>query len=184
MDRALEVLMSRRSVRKYLEKQIPEESLQKILAAGMQAATAMNRQSWHFTVVQDKVLLDDISEAVGAVLSASGVPSLHERAQEAEFHTFHRAPTVVFVSAEESTYSLADCANASQNMCLAATALHLGSCYIGSFVQAFKGEKGEQLRNRFSLPHGYHPVFAVALGYTDGPLPELKSRESKVSYIR
>ncbi len=184
MDRALEVLMSRRSVRKYLEKQIPEEALQKILAAGMQAATAMNRQSWHFTVVQDKAFLDKISEAVGGVLSASGVPSLHERAQDAEFHAFHRAPTVVFVSTEGSTYSLADCANASQNMCLAATALNLGSCYIGSFVQAFSQAQGKQLLDRFSLPIGYRPVFAVALGYTEGSLPEIKPRELKVSYIR
>lgn len=184
MDRAIEVLMKRRSTRNFLKKQVPEEILQKILAAGLQAATAMNRQSWHFTVVQDTALLDAISRAVGAVLVDSGVPSLNDRAQDPEFHTFYRAPTVVFVSSDGSAYSLADCANASQNMTLAATALHLGSCYIGSFVQAFKHEKGKELLDRFSLPVGYRPVFAVALGYGGEPAPEIKTRDWKVSYIR
>ncbi|MDY0371487.1 MAG: nitroreductase family protein [Sphaerochaetaceae bacterium] len=184
MDRAIEVMMKRRSTRNFLAEQIPEESLQKILAAGLQAATAMNRQSWHLTVVQDAQLLDAISQAVGAVLVDSGVPSLNDRAQEPEFHTFYQAPTVVFVSTDGSAYSLADCANATQNMTLAATALDLGSCYIGSFVQAFKHKQGKELLNRFSLPIGYRPVFAVALGYDSDPSFEIKTREWKVSYIR
>ena len=184
MANALEVLMTRRSVRNFLVDQVDEEDLKKILDVGLHAATAMNRQSWHLTVVQDKELLDALSGAVGAVLVDSGIPSLVERARSSGFSSFHHAPTVVFVSSDGSPHSLADCANASQNMCVAAAALGLGSCYIGSFVQAFDHPSGKKLLDRFPLPSGYEPVFAIALGYSAEPSTAEKPREWKVSYIR
>ncbi|MFA5467912.1 MAG: nitroreductase [Sphaerochaetaceae bacterium] len=184
MGNALEVLMSRRSVRNFQDKQIPQEVLNQILAAGLQAATALGRQSWHFSVVQDPLFIRTISLAVAGVLYDSGIPSLQERSQQKDFNPFHNAPTVVFASSDGSTYSLADCANACQNMTIAATALGIGSCYIGSFVQAFKHASAEELLEKFALPEGYKPIFAVALGYAKKPLPEVKAREWKVSYIR
>lgn len=184
MNEALDALFSRRSVRNFETRQISDEDLHTILEAAMRAANAMNRQSWYFTVVQNRDLLDAISGAVGEVLEGSQIPSLMERARSSAFSSFHHAPTVVFVSGDGSRYSLADCANAAQNMCVAATALGLGSCYIGSFSQAFKGPAGPLLRERFSLPTGYDPVLAVALGYVKGDPPAPKNREWKVSYIR
>ena len=184
MADALEVLMTRRSVRNFLADQVGDEDIRKIVDAGLHAATAMNRQSWHLTVVQDKELLEALSGAVGAVLVDSGVPSLIERARSSGFSSFHHAPTVVFVAGDGSHYSAADCANASQNMCLAATAIGLGSCYIGSFVQAFEHPSGKRLLDRFSLPAGYKPIFAIALGYPAQTEASAKTRDWKVSYIR
>jgi nitroreductase len=184
MADALEVLMTRRSVRNFLADQVGDEDIRKIVDAGLHAATAMNRQSWHLTIVQDKELLDALSGAVGSVLVDSGVPSLIERARSSGFSSFHHAPTVIFVAGDGSHYSSADCANASQNMCLAATALGLGSCYIGSFVQAFDHPSGKKLLERFSLPAGYKPIFAIALGYPAQDATTTKNREWKVSYIR
>lgn len=185
MTEPMDLLLKRRSVRNFSTEQVAPEQVEKIIDAGLHAATAMDRQSWHFTVVQDAQLLEAISKSVGAVLIDSGVPSLIERAQSKDFSTFHHAPTVIFVSSDGSHYSLADCANASQNMCLASAALGLGSCYIGSFVQAFDHHSGKQLLDRFSVPEGYRPVFAIAIGQVaDGAvvLGE-KARERKVSYI-
>ena len=184
MADALQVLMTRRSVRDFTSDQLSEEDVRTIVDAGLHAASAMNRQSWHLTVVQDKLLLDALSAAVAAVLVDSGVPSLVERAHDPAFSTFHHAPTVVFISSDGSHYSLADCANAGQNMCLAATALGIGSCYIGSFVQAFDHPSGKQLLSRFELPAGYRPVFAIALGRPAKSTFANASREWKVSYIR
>jgi nitroreductase len=184
MADALQVLMTRRSVREFLGTQLSDDEVKTIVDAGLHAATAMNRQSWHFTVVQDRRLLDAISGAVGAVMVDSGIPSLIERARTTGFSCFHHAPTVIFVSSDGSHYSLADCANASQNMCLAATALGLGSCYIGSFVQAFDHPSGKHLLAQFGLPDNYKPVFSIALGHAAKAAFTEKEREWKVSYIR
>lgn len=179
------VLMQRRSVRAFTDEQVTDEEIHTIVQAGLHAATAMNRQSWYITVVQDGAFLKQISAAVAQVLIDSEVPSLVERGKDPNFSVFHHAPTVLFVSGDGSHYSNADCANASQNMCLAASALHLGSCYIGSFVQAFDHEGGEALLKRFSLPEGYRPVFAVALGHADQvPVLAQAPRDFRVSYIR
>lgn len=184
MADALQILLTRRSVRQFLETQVSDEEVKAIVDAGLHAATAMNRQSWHLTVVQNRELLDAISGAVGAVLVDSGVPSLVERARSTGFSAFHHAPTVIFVSGDGTDYSHADCANASQNMCLAAAALGLGSCYIGSFVQAFDHPAGKQLLKRFELPADYRPVFAIAIGHPAKEALFEKGREWKVSYIK
>lgn len=185
MADALQVLMNRRSVRSFTEAQISDDQLETIIDAGLHAATAMNRQSWHLTVVQDAALLNAMSRAVASVLVDSGVPSLVERGNDPAFSTFHSAPTVIFVSSDGSHYSLADCANASENICLAATALGIGSCYIGSFVQAFDHHDGKRLLDRFDVPEGYRPVFAIALGYSREQNSFVaKARDWKVSYIK
>ena len=104
MTDALDLLLKRRSVRDFSSGQVDPDQIEKIIDAGLHAATAMNRQSWHFTVVQDGQFLEAISKAVGAVLIDSGVPSLIERATSEDFSTFHHAPTVVFVSSDWSHY--------------------------------------------------------------------------------
>lgn len=182
---ALEILMNRRSVRSFTAEQISEDVLERIVQAGLHAATAMNRQSWHMTVVQNKQLLEAISGSVAAVLVKSGVPSLIERGKSKDFSVFHNAPTVIFVSSDGTHYSIADCANASQNMCLAAATLGLGSCYIGSFVQAFEHGPGKPLLEKLALPKDYSPIFAVALGYPkDVAALQETSRDWKVSFVR
>ncbi|HLW21704.1 MAG TPA: nitroreductase family protein [Sphaerochaetaceae bacterium] len=185
MNQALDILLQRRSVRAFAPEQITDDAVKTLVDAGLHAATAMNRQSWHLTVVQDKRLLESISGVVASVLIESGVPSLIERGRSDDFSVFHHAPTVIFVSSDGTHYSNADCANACQNICLAAAALGLGSCYIGSFVQAFEQPAGGALLHRFELPEGYRPVFAVAVGMARGdqPLGEA-SRDWKVSFIR
>lgn len=183
MNETLRTLMERRSIRSFEQRQVGHGDLDLVIRAGLQAATAMNRQSWHVTVVQDPAVLEALSKAVAKVMAGSQVPSLVERASDPTFSCFHHAPTVVFLSSDGTSYSLADCANAAQNMCVAAWSLGVGSCYIGSFAQGLGISEGRAAIDRFSLPEGYHPVYAIALGYPRGPLPAVKTREFKVSYI-
>lgn len=184
MNGTIKTIMDRRSCRSFQAEQIADAQLTQILDAGLQAATAMNHQSWYFTVVQDQKLLHDLSAAVSGVMVKTQVPSLVERASDPAFSCFHHAPTVVFLSGDGSIYSIADCANAAQNMCVAATALGLGSCYLASFVQAFKSTEGKRFRDNFDIPSGYEPMFAVALGYAKEGSTQAKTRDRKISYIR
>ena len=59
----LQNIMTRRSVRKYQERPIPHDVLERILEAGTWAPSASNRQTWHFTVVTDKKIIDAWNQA-------------------------------------------------------------------------------------------------------------------------
>ena len=50
----LEAIHTRRSIRKYVDQPVPEELVQKLLAAAMQAPSARNQQPWEFVVIDDR----------------------------------------------------------------------------------------------------------------------------------
>jgi nitroreductase len=58
------VILERRSVRKYKDKQVPEALIRRILEAGRFAPSAGNSQSWRFMVIQDKKMIDDMQRYV------------------------------------------------------------------------------------------------------------------------
>jgi len=59
---AIEAIMSRRSIRKYTGEKIPDETITKLLKAGMNAPSAHNKQPWHFIVVDDRETLNKVPE--------------------------------------------------------------------------------------------------------------------------
>jgi nitroreductase len=62
MSEAIKVLLNRRSTRVFKDEQIKDEELETILEAGRFAPSAMNQQSWHFTVVQNKEVINTLLE--------------------------------------------------------------------------------------------------------------------------
>ena len=127
MNETIKNILERRSIINYRTEQIKEADLKLILKTGQYAATGRGIQPWHFTVVQDDILLDDIAETCKETLLQSKDP-FHNKL--ATFHTFHHAPTVIFIFAEETeTYAAVDAANAAQNMALAAWSLGIGCIY-------------------------------------------------------
>lgn len=184
MNETINSLMTRRSIRAFEKRQVPDDLLHQIVEAGRHAATGMGRQPWHFTVVQDAALLDWIvSENVKLIL-ASGNEAQIARAKDPNFHNFFHAPTVIIISGTgDSSIVTADCANATENMAVAAHALGLGSCYIASFVNAFSNRLPE-LAARLQTPAGFTPRFALAIGYPAAAPSERAPRKENVNYIR
>jgi len=62
----LDVILSRRSIRSYENKEIPQEILQQVLEAGRQAPSAVNRQPIHFIVVTDFEAKNELSKSLFA----------------------------------------------------------------------------------------------------------------------
>ena len=58
----MEAIFNRRSIRKYEEKPVEKEKIEKLLRAAMQAPSAANQQPWEFIVVEDKTGLKKLSE--------------------------------------------------------------------------------------------------------------------------
>lgn len=186
MNETIQVLLSRRSVRAYTSEPVARADLDTLVQCGQYAATAMGFQPWHFTVVTDRALLTRLSEANRKVLLADpNTPApVREMAQSGEFDSFRGAPAAILVSGEnDQPNTIADCANATENMAVAAKALGLGSCYIASFKVALLAPEGGSLKQEFGIPAGYIPHFALAVGHpAEDPQPAPR-RENTVNYV-
>lgn len=182
----LKCIKSRRSIRAYRPDQITEQELQAVLEAGLYAPSAMNQQSWHFTVIQNRALLQQMSEETKAHLLNSGFPRYRLLLTNPEYSVFHHAPTAVIISGvEDAIDPRADCAAAAQNMLLAAESLHLGSCWVNMPIYLFRAENGPEWEKRLGIPSGYKPLYGVVLGYkTDKPAKTHPRKENTINYIR
>lgn len=157
-----DVMLSRKSVRAYEEKQIGEEQLDKILIAASLAPLGLPMDSKpHITVVQNKALLKELGAQWGA-----------------DKDIIYGAPTLIVVSHKESRMQGVGEMNAScviENMTLAATDLGLGSIYLLGVTAALS--KNEELCKKLEIPQGYRPISALAVGY--GKTPVEKCKEAK-----
>lgn len=186
-NQVIEALLTRRSVRSYTKEPVSRELLEQIVECGRYAATARGIQPWHFTVVTDRGLLERMSRANGAIMAADpGTPDLiRATIEDGSFDTFRGAPCAVIVSGRtDARFATADCANAVENMALAAHSLGLGSCYLASHSACLMGEAGAALRQELGIPEGYSPDLALAIGHPAGPAPEAAARgEGQVNWV-
>ncbi len=181
----IETIRARRSIRFYETTPVPQEILDTLLELAQLAPTGLGKQAWHFTVVRDRALLDEIKECHRQKMLASGNPDQIEKAQDPDFDSFRKAPMAIIISGDLScAYHTADCANATTIMALAAQSLGISSCYLAGFKAGLTGEDGEKLLARLEIPEGYAPEFALALGYKAEEPHERKPRkEGAVNYI-
>lgn len=183
MNEVLKVIRSRRSVRLYKQEQIKEAELQAILEAGIWAPSGHNGQPWHFTVIQNKELIDHMSQVCLEEMAAYPIEWIAKMGRVGK-HVLHHAPTVIVVSGkkEEFINPMVDCAAAIENMLLAAESMDIGTCWIG--LTRFFFDKPEEVQ-KLNLPEGYEPFYTVTLGYKELPNGKgLDRKPGKVSYIR
>jgi nitroreductase len=185
MNETLKVIYGRRSIRQYAEHQILDENLRAILDAALYAPNAMNMQTWHFTVIRDKSLLDRMVATIRENMLTTGIPRLLERAKDPDYHTFYHAPTVVMISGDSSARLIGiDCGAAAQTLALAAESMNIGSCLIASSALLFAADSAESYKKELGIPEGYDHVISVALGYKEGETPEVPIRRKDVfNYI-
>ena len=166
MNETLKVIRNRRSIRKYKAEQITDSDLHDIFEAAIYAPSAMNQQKWHFTVIQDKSMLDRMVAIIKENIIKAGIAFLLEKANTPEYNTFYNSPTVILISADEkANYVDFDCGLAAQNITLAAESKNIGSCVIASSGFLFASEKGNGLKKVLGIPDGYKHICTIALGY-------------------
>lgn len=137
-----QLLESRKSIRKYKPDAVPQEVLERILMAGMQAPSGKNRQNWRFFVVtgakRDEYLKYSQKSWLGIkdVLAKKLKPSLYQFT-ERFFYTLGDAPVIIFAYSHndnEERYhtSIGSVYMAVENMNLACLVEGLGSCTMGA----------------------------------------------------
>jgi len=136
----LNIIFNRASVRRYTYEPVSEETLRNVLEAGRRAPSAMNAQPWHFIVVTEQNLKDQLSKRrwTGFMKDAAFV--------------------VVGCGEKKSRWSTVDVAIALQNMVIAAEAQGLGSCWIGDFDQI-------ELKEMLGIPDNLRVIALVSFGY-------------------
>jgi nitroreductase len=155
---ALDAIFMRRSVRAYTTQKLDEATIRSLLDAAVQAPTAMHLEPWAFVVIQDQATLKRYSDRakgswakeaakyrdLHAVVDASTEKAFAERFASPDFCVFYDASTLIVICARPmGPFVVADCWLAAENLMLAACALGLGTCCIGSAIPALNSPEGK-----------------------------------------
>jgi nitroreductase len=182
----IEVIKTRRSIRKFKSTQIPYTDLQEIMECALYAPSGMNQQKWHFSLIQEKSMIDRMVNTIKENMLNSGNEMFAKNAKNPAFNVFYGAPTIVLITAEEKAmFTQFDCGAAAENITLAAAAMNIGSCIIAMSGFLFSSTASKGLKKELGVPANYEHIISVALGYKEGENPEAPPRKKDVvSYIR
>ncbi|WDC85340.1 nitroreductase family protein [Caloramator sp. mosi_1] len=165
----MEVIFKRRSIRRYQDKEVEKEKIEKLLRAAMQAPSAGNQRPWEFIVVKDKAILEKLS-------SVSPYSKMIAKANLAIVLLCNKK----YMKYPE--YWQQDIAAATQNLLLEAVYLGLGAVWLG--IAPLK-ERMEYVKGIFNLPENIDVFSIVPVGY---PLEENKFvdryEENRVKFDR
>ena len=151
----IDLILNRRSIRRYENKDISEEVLRQILEAGRQAPSAVNKQPFRFVVVKDHEIMKNVCNnlitrfvkyAPVAIVGCADVKSLLT-----------------------GKWAVVDTTIAMQNMVIAAWALGIGSCWIGACNE-------EEVKKMLKIPDKWKIVALITFGY---PAEQPKPRNNK-----
>ncbi|MDF1574660.1 MAG: nitroreductase family protein [Bacteroidales bacterium] len=163
----LDYILDRRSIRRFTGRKIERSEIKALLTAAMYAPSAVNRQPWHFVVIDEPRLMEKIME-------------IHPHAR-----MLQSASHALVVCGDEQLqhddgYGVVDCGAATQNILLAAHTLGLGACWVGLHPRE---ERKRSFSRLLQLPSHVFPFAMVALGYPEEqkPRPE-RFHAEKVKY--
>ncbi|HIT60609.1 MAG TPA: nitroreductase [Candidatus Fimousia stercorigallinarum] len=174
MSDVLNVLKTRRSIRKFKPDMIPEETMNTIIEAGTYAATGMGMQSPIIIAVTNKKVRDELSALNAKIMG-----------KDEDFDPFYGAPVVLIVLADKNrpTY-IYDGTLVMGNLMNAAHDQGIGSCWIHRAKEEFEGDYGKEMLAKLGIEGDYEGIGHCVLGYADQE-PEAKPRkENYVYYIK
>ena len=137
----------------------------------MYAPTAMNRQTFQFTVIQNKDIIRKIEKTV-------------EKNMDRQDYSMYHSNCIILVSNDrENANGYADCACALENIFLAAHSMGIGSVWINQLKTTSDCEDTRAVLNELKIPESHIVWGIAALGYSDAPAPEAKERKSVVNFF-
>lgn len=176
MNQTINDLKSRRSIRKFKDKQISDEDLKTILETGIYAPTARGMQSPKIVVIQNPETIKELSKWNRSYFPVD-VPE--------DMDPFYGAKTILIVLADSKMPTFVeDGASVLAVLVNAAHAIGVGSCWIHRARDEFSSEKGKALLKKWGIPESYEGIGHVALGYPDMESPKpLPRKEDYIHYV-
>ncbi|MFC1826946.1 nitroreductase family protein [Thermodesulfobacteriota bacterium] len=175
MSDVMGTILGRRSVRRYQEKDIPDEILNRILEAARWAPSWANTQPWEIVVVKDRAIKEKIQEAVAprnpSLLAIVNAPVLLVICGQLKKSGYYddQFPT------KFGDWFMYDLGLATENLCLAAHDSGLGTVIVGLFDHDRVGEV-------INLPANHEVLVLVPLGYPDHE-PKPPKRREKDAFV-
>lgn len=171
-----ESIITRRSTRKYLDKEVSQELLEKIIETGRYAPSGGNSQSNHFLVIQNKQIINHLVKMVERAFSQMEITENMYRSLQNSINLSkkggyvfcYNAPVLIIV-ANKKDYgnNQADCALALENMMLEANELDLGSCYINQLKWLNEDQKILSYLQSLSMNEDERVYGSLIVGYPD-----------------
>jgi len=161
----LDLLRSRQSERKYLDRPVEREKILRITEAGRLSPSACNGQPWHFIVVDDAAVREEVAAA-----TESEILRMNQFVRQApvlivvvrgKSNLTSRAGDLI----KQMDYSLIDIGIAAASMVYQATAEGLGTCILGWFDQ-------KKIKKALGIPSPKKVELVISVGYTDNRLRE------------
>lgn len=153
------VISLRKSVRAFEVREVPEDTLARVLEGARLAPSANNRQEWRFIVVRDADRRARLSRAACGQRFVAEAPVVIACCAETDEH---------LMTCGQPAYTI-DVALATDHLTLCAAAEGLGTCWIGAFHE-------DQVREVLDIPPRVRVVALLPLGYPRNPDPDSKSR--------
>lgn len=184
----LEILTTAKTATKFTSEPVSEDHIKQILAAGLNAPSARNSQPWHFRVVTNKDILNQINEVMAAAMpqggpgEPSGIPKKLGLTD---------TPVAIFIYGTNHLPSDPfDCGLATEAMSVAALSFGYGTKIISSPSIALNGEKKADFDKLLQIPEGYSNVAVLLIGHKDESVDAItgasirSTMEEKVKFIQ
>jgi nitroreductase len=162
-----EGIITRRSVRKFTNQPVPDDIVEKVLTAAMHAPSGRNMQSWHFVVINDRKILDQIA------------------ADWTNAEMANQVSLAIAVCADEQIQPIEpawaiNCSNATMNLWLAVHSLGLAAVWCGLYPNQ---ERQQGISSLLKLPETIKPFALVPIGYAaETPEPGERYRPDRIHY--
>ena len=145
----LDAIFTRRSIRKYTDRAVPDDLVSQLLKAAMAAPSAGNEQAWQFIVIRDRALLD-------------AIPKFHPYSAMLKYASMAVLVCGDLTLEKYKGYWVQDCSAAAQNLLLAATAQGLGAVWTGVYPME---DRVAGMRKLLNLPEHVIPLSLLPIGY-------------------
>lgn len=183
----LEMMRTRRSIRKYLTTPVERKKLEMIQEAGIFAPNPGGRQGTKIIMVEGAELI----EKIGVVNAACENRNWGGNGVSAEQPSiiddlsirsgFYGCPALGIVCVPRDRKDQVNCIGSAfvcaQNMVMEAYALGVSSCIVGRAEATFNHPEMADLLSQWGLEADYMPLVFVCLGYIDGAYPKVKERK-------
>ena len=167
---AMETIMTRTSIRSFTDRAVSADTVEMLLRAGMAAPTAVNKQPWHFVVIDDPAIMDS--------LGGNGRQS--QMWKEATLAIAVCGDLNKAMEGPGQPYWIQDCSAATENILLAAHALGLGAVWTGCYPIE---ERVANVSRVLNLPENLIPLGVIVMGYpNEQPAPKDKWKPENVSH--
>lgn len=166
----LDNIATRTSIRDYEARPVEKEKVEKMLRAAMAAPTAMNKQPWHFVVVEQRSVLD----------SLAGANPYAKMLLKASLAIVVCGDMDKVIEGGGRDFWIQDASAATENLLLAAHAMGLGAVWTGAYPSE---ERSKAISTTLSLPDNLVPLNMIVIGYpAEHPQPKDKFKEENITF--